>query len=108
MITCTPATLVHRHLETVLTQLPGVFDGDIESIHEARITTRRLREVLPLSSGSRIEQVLETVRETGRQLGRVRDLDVMNAVLSSLSERVPAVAALEVHNDGVGRRGRRW
>ena len=98
MITCTPATLVHRHLETVLTQLPGVFDGDTESIHKARIATRRLRETLPLTGGWRIEQMTERVREAGRQLGRVRDLDVMGELLSSLSERVPAAAAIEVHN----------
>lgn len=98
MVRCTPAQLVHRHLDTVLTRLPDVLDGDTESIHEARISTRRLREVLPLTGGSRIEHMTQTVREAGRQLGRVRDLDVMSELLSSLSERVPAAAALEVHN----------
>src|SRR6187399_1343539 len=98
MVRCTPTQLVHRHLETVLTHLPRVFDGDTDSVHEARIATRRLREALPLAGGSRIEQLTETVREAGRQLGRVRDLDVMSELLSSLSERVPAAAALEIHN----------
>ena len=32
----------------MLEHLPGVLDADIDSVHQARIATRRLREVLPL------------------------------------------------------------
>ena len=95
MVTTAPPQLAQRHLDTVLANLPGVFDGDIESIHQARIATRRLREVLPLMTDA--EQVTTTIRTAGQQFGLVRELDVMSRLLESLSDRVPTVAAIELH-----------
>jgi CHAD domain-containing protein len=81
----------------MLAQLAGVFDGDAESVHQARIATRRLREVLPLVKIHAREQVVDTVRAAGRELGRVRELDVMSSLLDSMSDRVPMAAATELH-----------
>jgi CHAD domain-containing protein len=76
--------------------LPGVFDGDVESIHQARIVTRRLREVLPLvgSNDPNASRAAETLRDAGRALGRVRELDVMRRMLEQAFDRVPAAAVL--------------
>ena len=83
----TPAALIQRHLETTLAQLPAVFDGDQESTHKARVATRRLREVLPLG-GEHSSEAVDVVRDAGRHLGRVRELDVMQALLESMSRNV--------------------
>ena len=89
MITVTPHTLVQQQLDTILGYLPGVFDGDVEAIHDARIATRRLREVLPLGGESYERGFVRDIRKAGRNLGRVRDLDVMRCLLDTLGERLP-------------------
>ena len=43
----TPLTLFQQQIGTLHTHLPGVLDGRPDSIHEARIATRRVRELLP-------------------------------------------------------------
>ena len=44
-----------------------------------------------------VEHVTNTVRAAGRQLGSVRELDVMSELLDSLSDRIPVSAAAELH-----------
>ena len=97
METLTPAQLIQRHLDAVLTSLPGAFDGDVESVHKARIATRRLREALLLTDVPELEQVTARVRAAGRHLGCVRELDVMSSLLASMSDRVPTSAATGLH-----------
>jgi CHAD domain-containing protein len=94
-----PSHIAHRHLESILSHLPGTLDGDVESVHQARIATRRLREVIPLVGDDVLPHTADTVRRAGKQLGRVRDLDVMSELLDSLGSRLPAaVAAAEWHD----------
>lgn len=97
METFTPTQLVHRHLDEVLDNLDGACDGDVESVHRARIATRRLREVLPLIDVREMDHVTATVRAAGRHLGRVRELDVMSSLLNSMGDHVPIEAATEWH-----------
>jgi CHAD domain-containing protein len=87
MGTVTPRTLLGRHLDTLLGHLSGVYDGDSESIHQARVVTRRLREVLPLAVSHLDKAALDTVRAAGRHLGRARDVEVMRALLDEVGER---------------------
>src|SRR5688572_2530718 len=89
-----PTHLVQTHLKTMFGYLPGVFDADIESVHQARIATRRLREVLPLMGSDHpgAARADEMARDAGRALGRVRELDVMSAMLEQTFDRVPAAA----------------
>src|SRR5262249_21947056 len=65
------------------------------SVHQARVATRRLREVLPLAAPGNpgAEEVEQIARETTRALGRVRELDVNAEKLEALTERVPRAAA---------------
>src|SRR4051812_37128 len=92
----TPATLFHTQLTTIAEKLPAVLDGRVEGIHDARIATRRVRELLPLLPraprwGS-VDDVDEYFATLGRSLGRVRDADVRVALLASLEQRIPYAA----------------
>jgi CHAD domain-containing protein len=97
MIVSTPRSLAAAHLHTLLQHFPGVRDGQPESVHQARVATRRLREVLPLMANGqtdRINDALAMARAIGRQLGSVRELDVMHELLWREEERVPPFAAV--------------
>ena len=59
-------------------------DVDPEAVHQARVASRRLREVLPivLAPGGRTERLRRTVRRLTRTLGPVRELDVVRRAVS--------------------------
>ena len=87
-----PATLLQSQFETLLGYLPAVRDGDVEGVHGARVMTRKLREALPLFSRSfpdDVARVKRLVKQAGRRLGRVRELDVMDADLARRAGRMP-------------------
>jgi CHAD domain-containing protein len=65
--------------------LVGARAGDVTAIHQARVATRRLREVLPLlESASSARKLARTVRQLTRALGPVRELDVTLQTLGEL------------------------
>jgi CHAD domain-containing protein len=76
--------------------LPGVLDGKEGSIHDARIATRRIRELLPLLADAKRRKALDDVysrfKRLGRSLGRVRDADVRVTLLATLETRMPHAA----------------
>lgn len=80
----------------LLDLLPGVRDGDVDAIHDARVATRRMRALLPILSGcyprAHLKATARTVRKAGRALGRVRDLDVAIELIGELERTSPAVA----------------
>lgn len=93
----TPSTLFHTQLEALGRCFPSVFDGDTTGIHDARIATRRIRELLPLvaherRSGHSNRDLENCFKRMGRSLGRVRDTDVRIALLASLERRIPHAA----------------
>ena len=66
--------------------LPGARGGDVTSIHQARVATRRLREALPLvARGSSGRKLARIVRRLTRTLGPVRELDVALLTLNELA-----------------------
>jgi len=77
--------------------LPGVRDGRADSVHDARIATRRIRAVLPLMHEWQRRPVADDLsasfKRTGRALGRVRDADVRIGLLRHLEPRLPVAAA---------------
>ena len=85
-----------REIETIRTHQCGVLDGEHGSIHDARIATRRIREVLPLTHQwqrrDRADQLYTMVKRMGRSLGRVRDADVRIELLRYLEARIPHAA----------------
>jgi CHAD domain-containing protein len=92
----TPDGLFRTQIHTLRETLPGVLDGVADSIHDARIATRRIREVLPLLGDVKRREPIEDLgsrfKRLGRSLGRVRDVDVRLALLASLETRMPHAA----------------
>ena len=92
----TPIAFFHQQTHRLRSHLPGVLDGRVESIHDARIATRRIREVLPLIQEQPRLQVPDDlssrVKQMGRSLGRVRDADVRIELLRYLESRIAQAA----------------
>lgn len=87
-----PISVVNGHIQELVAHLPAIRHGESEAIHQGRVATRRLSEVLPLlwvshpDEATRLRRLARTMR---RRLGRVRELDIIRAQLQSLEERVP-------------------
>lgn len=92
----TPHGLFRTQIHALRGTLPGVLDGLPASIHDARIATRRIRELLPLLGDVRrrrhIEDLQDRFKRLGRLLGRVRDADVRIGLLATLETRMPHAA----------------
>lgn len=85
-----PATLLMRRLaRTLKRHLTGAAEGDAVGVHQARVTSRRLREAIPVLStglrGSKGGKAARKVRRLTRALGTVRELDVTLSLLEALS-----------------------
>jgi CHAD domain-containing protein len=89
----TPIAIFRQQIELLRAHSPGVLEGRLDSIHDARVTTRRIREVLPLTHEwqrrSIVDDLLPRFERMGRSLGRVRDADVRIAMLAYLEARIP-------------------
>ena len=78
--------LILQRLRALSRTLPGARLGDVNAIHQARVSTRRLREALPLVvGGGRGRRLQKRVRGVTRALGPVRELDVVLQTLDSLA-----------------------
>ncbi len=81
--------------------LPRAIEGDVEPLHQARVATRRLREILPLCAcevpPALANRVLRRVRRVGRALGDVREIDVS-------IDLVEAIMQAGTVDDAAGRR----
>src|SRR5262245_45883959 len=92
----TPISILRTHAKALMDTLAQLDDGDVEAVHDARVASRRIRQVLPLTDQwhrpKTIEELTDRFREIGRALGRVRDADVRVAMLSSLESRIPPAA----------------
>ena len=93
----TPIDLLRNQAKTIIGALPRLHDGDIEAVHDARVASRRIREVLPLTGDWYPQGVIDdfagTFKRIGRNLGRVRDADARIALLAYLETRIPPAAA---------------
>ncbi len=68
-------------------------DESDEALHQARVASRRIREVLPLFAGGRpgrLQKLRKRVRRITRALGPVRELDVELKALAELVECYPS------------------
>ena len=97
------ARTLSRRAEALTGQLDDALKGDVEAVHDARVATRRLREVVPVVTGRhrtrKVERLTRRLRKLTRALGPVRELDV---ALKNLGERAgrrrsPGVVALRTH-----------
>ena len=72
--------------------------GDADPLHDARVATRRLRELLPLCAeeiaGGAAPRARRRARRIGRAFGGVREIDVALSLVASMpGERLPAAGA---------------
>jgi CHAD domain-containing protein len=95
--TGTPIHMLRSQAATLAVTLPRLYDGQIEAVHAARVSSRRIREVLPLTGDwyprDTIDDLERTFRRIGKSLGRVRDADARRALLAYLEIRIPPAAA---------------
>ena len=82
-----PLDLRARAFVRALRQTLG---GEVEPLHQCRVATRRLRELLPLCeaeyAGRAVTRARRRVRRLGRALGPVRELDVAYALVDELEQ----------------------
>ena len=89
----TPRILLAAQRDALEQHFGGIRNADPEAVHDARVASRRMRELLPLCVDQRDERYAE-VRELGRRLGQVRDCDVEIGLLNEFEERVPRAGGL--------------
>lgn len=83
--------LIRQRVAALRRALPAAKNGDVKSLHRARVATRRLRAALPLfGAGRKAEKVARCVRRLTRMLGPARELDVSLLILDEL-ENTPEV-----------------
>ena len=92
-----PATeyLIRQPLTALGRALPAASKGDVTSLHQARVATRRLRAVLPLvAPGRKADKLARSVRKLTQALGPVRELDVALLILDEFKDSadVPRLA----------------
>jgi CHAD domain-containing protein len=91
--------LIRQRLAALTRTLPAAQRGDVRSIHQARVATRRLREALPLvATGARGHKLERIVQRLTRALGPVRELDVALITLDELEREgeVPHAAIVRL------------
>ena len=79
---------LERRVRALLRHLRPTTQGAVEPLHQCRVATRRLRELLPLCNaelGVRIaSRARKRVRQLGGALGAVRELDVALGLVDEL------------------------
>jgi CHAD domain-containing protein len=78
--------LFRKRLDAFVHQLPLVAQGSVEGLHRARVASRRLRELIPLLTLDRetTRHLTRRLRKVTKQLGAVRELDVLMLLLDEL------------------------
>jgi CHAD domain-containing protein len=97
-----PTTRLLQRLSRALKRhLPQAIKGDDRGVHQARVTTRRLREAVPVLTtglkGSKAGKARRKIRRLTRALGTVRELDVTLSLLDQLA-RSPHVSRTAVED----------
>lgn len=82
-----------RRLRAFERQFPRALDGQAEGVHQTRVASRRLRELLPVVArylrDEDVRQLRRDIRDITRALGPVRELDVALDSLAEVAERSP-------------------
>ena len=81
--------LLQRLSRALKRHLPQAVKGNDRGVHQARVTTRRLREAVPVLAtglkGSKAGKARRKIRRLTRALGTVRELDVTLGLLDELA-----------------------
>ena len=97
----TPTTLLGRHLRGLQRSLGPALDGDIEGVHKVRVSSRRLRELLPVIAGSKPNRHGRRLRRfasrVARAFGPVSKKDVAGELLRTTETRRGLQGIAAVH-----------
>lgn len=81
--------LLSPRLAALAVHLPHARHGSVKAVHQARVASRRLREILPIVGGvagpRRLRRAVRHVRAVTRALGPVRELDVTLDLVGQLA-----------------------
>jgi CHAD domain-containing protein len=85
-VSTTRSELLKKRVDQFTRVLDGVEQGDVRALHSARVSTRRMRELLPvLQLGERAARKLgRRLRKVTGRLGTVRELDVLLLLIDEL------------------------
>jgi len=93
--------LLQRLTRTLERHLPTAVAGDDTGVHQARVTSRRLREAVPVLAtgleGSKAGKAERKIRRLTQALGTVRELDVTLGLLDNLA-RSPQLSRTAVED----------
>jgi CHAD domain-containing protein len=95
-----PSGLFRKRVKALTKAARRIDEGDIEAVHGTRVTTRRLRELLPVlgfDSGT-ARKLSRRLKKTTKQLGDVRQFDVLTQIAQELGQdaRYSAAALRQV------------
>jgi CHAD domain-containing protein len=77
-----------KRVDAFARELGQVEEGDVDALHATRVSSRRLRELLPLLQLDRdlTRKLTRRLRKVTRRLGSVRELDVLLLLIRGLSK----------------------
>jgi CHAD domain-containing protein len=93
------AQALSRRIDALAEHLSDALGGDVRAIHQARVATRRLRELVPVLQAvgrGRNARLKRPLRRLTRALGPVRELDVALALVDARGEGQPAAGVVTV------------
>ena len=85
-VSTTRSELLKKRVDRFTRVLRAVEEGDVRALHQARVTSRRLRELIPmlqLESGT-ARKLGRRLRKVTTRLGTVRELDVQLLLIDEL------------------------
>ena len=82
----TRSELLKKRLDRFTRVLHGVEQGDVPALHQARVASRRLRELMPTLQieGGTARKLARRLRKLTARLGAVRELDVLVLLIDEL------------------------
>jgi CHAD domain-containing protein len=91
-----------RRLRAFARHLPRALKGEVRSVHQARVASRRMRELLPVVAAGqpqagRFRKLQRRVRRATRILGSVREIDVTLGVLDEVATDEVAAQGVRRH-----------
>lgn len=85
-VATTRSELLEKRLDRFARALHAMELGDVRALHQARVASRRLRELLPILQldGSTARKLARRLRKVTSRLGAVRELDVLVGLIDDL------------------------
>jgi CHAD domain-containing protein len=85
-VSTTRSELLNKRVDQFKRVLHAVEEGDVRALHQARVTSRRMRELLPMLQldRARARKLGRRLRKITARLGTVRELDVLLMLIDEL------------------------